>query len=74
MLRPLPALDDAQAMARLGRLSALRNARLDACSALRDAVTRIQSGHADEASEIVAARAALDRLAEIIGMESVVAS
>lgn len=68
-LRPLPDLDDATAMAKLGRLSALRNARLDAAHALRDAVTRIQSGQADDLAEVRMARAALDRLEEIVGIE-----
>ncbi|WP_421883197.1 hypothetical protein [Methylibium sp.] len=69
MLRPIPDLDDAAAMAKLGRLSALRNARLDAAHALRDAVVRIQSGQADDLAEINLARAALDRLEEVIGIE-----
>ena len=70
MLRPLPNLDDVAAMSRLGRLSALRSARLDAVHDLRDCVTRLQSGQADEAKEIAAARAALVRLEEINGIES----
>ncbi len=61
-LRPLPNLDDAIAMQALGKHHALRNARLDAIHALRDAVVRMQSGQCDEAKERASARAALDRL------------
>ena len=70
MLRPLPNLEDAGAMADLGRLHALRNARLDATHALRDCIVRLQSGQCDELSEINAARAALDRLALIASIEA----
>lgn len=69
MLRPLPDLDDAQAMTKLGRLSAIRSARLDAIHELRDIVVRIQSLQANEEEEIKAARLVLDRLAEIGGIE-----
>lgn len=68
MLRPLPDLDDAAAMAKLGRLSALRSARLDALHELRDVVTRIQAGHTDGIEEVQSARAALNRLEELAGI------
>lgn len=70
MLRPLPNLEDPGAMASLGRLHALRNAKLDAVHVLRDAVVRLQSGQADDLEEIKAARAALDRINEIKRLES----
>lgn len=68
MLRPLPNLDDASAMAKLGRLSALRSARLDAMHELRDVAARLLSGQSDEAKEIATARVILDRLDEINGI------
>lgn len=68
MLRPLPDLNDTSAMVKLGRLSALRNARLDAIHAMRDAFTRLQSGNSDDAADIAALKAALVRLEEVIGI------
>jgi len=70
-LRKLPDLNDAEAMAALGRLHALRNARLDAVHALRDAVVRMQSGQFDDAAEIDAAHEALSRLEVIREIERV---
>lgn len=70
MLRPLPNLDDAAAMTKLGRLHALRNARLDALHDLRDAVVRLQNGQTDDLAEIAVARQCLDRLDEIRGIEA----
>jgi len=70
MLRPLPNLEDPGAMAALGRLHALRNAKLDAVHALRDAVVRLQSGQTDGLEEIAAARTALDRIDEIKRLEA----
>lgn len=61
-LRPLPNLEDEKAMAKLGRLSALRSARLDAVHDLRDAVTQLNSAACNEDDAIKAARAAIDRL------------
>jgi hypothetical protein len=69
-LRPLPKLDDAAVMARLGRLSALRNARLDALHALRDSIVRLQGAQCDDLAEIASARACLDRLETVIALES----
>lgn len=72
MLRPLPNLDDAAAMARLGRLSALRSARLDALHDLRDACTRIQSGAGSaQEHDIADARACLDRIERINELEHI---
>lgn len=62
MLRPLPNLEDDKAMAELGRLHSLRNARLDALHQLRDAVVRLQSGQCDENAEIMSAEEALTRI------------
>jgi hypothetical protein len=69
MLRPLPDLDNPQAMAKLGRLSALRSARLDALHELRDIVTRIQGGQSDVIEDVKAARVVLDRIEELAGIE-----
>ena len=71
MLRPLPDKSNAEALAKLGWLTALRNARLDALHELRDAVTRMQSNNAHSANsiDIQAARAALDRIEEINALE-----
>jgi hypothetical protein len=69
-LRPLPNVDDAAAMAKLGRLSALRSARLDVMHALRDVASRLMSGQSDELKEIAEARLLLDRLEEINGIEA----
>lgn len=68
MLKPLPNLDDDAAMARLGRLSALRNARLDAVHQLRDAVTLINA-NPDSVQAIQDAEDAIGRLRELINLE-----
>jgi hypothetical protein len=73
MLRPLPDLDNIVTMAKLGRLSALRSARLDALHELRDIVTRIQGGHSDAIEDVKAARVVLDRIEELAGIERCVA-
>lgn len=70
MLRPLPNLTDPEAMATLGRLHALRNARMDAVHMLRDAVVRLQSGQCNFADEVATAREALNRLEDIASIES----
>lgn len=72
VLRPLPDLDNAQAMTRLGRLSAIRSARLDAAHELRDVVTRLQGASADVRAEVATARAALDRLEELERLAEIV--
>jgi hypothetical protein len=72
MLRPLPNLTDASAMEKLGRLSALRSARLDAFHGLRDCVTRLQSAsEVDDLAIIADARKCLDRLEEVSRLEGV---
>lgn len=65
MLRPLPDLQDEEAMTKLGRLSAIRNAKLDALHLLRDCAVRLQSQQGDEIQDIQLARTALDRLEEL---------
>lgn len=66
MLKPLPKLDDAVAMAAWGRRSALMKARNEACEALRDAAVSAQSqdiGSAGEGLEVVPF--AIERLKQI---------
>ena len=71
MIRPLPKLDDDAVMARLGRLSALRSARLDALHDLRDAAQCLQSRQDDDAAEYIATcRACLDRLEVLTALEA----
>jgi len=66
MLRPLPDLNSPEAMEKLGRLYALREAWKDAISLLRDSVALIQSSdEARQAQGLSDARAAIDRLDEI---------
>ena len=69
-MKPIPNLGDAAAMARLGRLSALRSARADALHGLRDCAQRLLSGQHDDGAQIADARALLDRLEEIAGLEA----
>lgn len=68
-LRPIPNLSDDSAMAKLGRLSALRSARLDAVHELRDCYTQMQSDLADYLPTIQRARGCLDRLEELANLE-----
>lgn len=68
MLKPLPNLSDDATMAKLGRLSALRNARLDAVHQLRDAVTLINA-NPDSVQAIQDAEDAIGRLRELINLE-----
>lgn len=73
MLRPLPNLESEEAMAKLGRLSALRSAKLDALHQLRDAVTGLNSQNnlVDRDIELIGqGREALDRIEQIINLES----
>lgn len=69
-MRPLPDLRDSAAMAKIGRLSALRSARADALHALRDVASRLLSGQHDDAEEIGQARNLLNRLEDINQIES----
>jgi len=64
-LRPLPDIDNSEAMQKLGRASALRNARLDALHEMRDAVVRLQNGVSFDSVEIQTIRECLDRLEQI---------
>lgn len=64
-LRPLPDLTNSEVMAKLGRASALRNARLDAPHEMRDAVVRLQNGVSFDSVEIQTIRECLDRLEQI---------
>jgi phosphate uptake regulator len=62
-LRPLPDFENIETAARLGKLYALREARRDALSQLRDAVTALNSS--DESTQregLSLAREAVDRL------------
>lgn len=65
MLRPLPDLDNTEAMQKLGRASALRNARLDAIHELRDAVARLQNNVSLDSTEIETIRYCINRLEQI---------
>lgn len=47
-MRPLPDLDDVEAMAQTGRRSKLMTARNEACEALRDATTACQGADIGE--------------------------
>lgn len=64
-LRPIPKLDDQEAMARLGRASALRSARLDALHELRDCVTYLQSNDRDEELYLARASECIERLEQL---------
>lgn len=64
-LRPLPDIENSEAMQKLGRASALRNARLDALHEMRDAVVRLQNGVSFDSVEIQTIRECLDRLEQI---------
>ena len=64
-LRPLPDLTNSEVMAKLGRASALRNARLDAIHAMRDAVVRLQNNVSFDSTEIETIRDCLTRLEQV---------
>lgn len=72
-LRPLPDLDNAQAMTKLGRLSALRTARADALHELRDAVVRLQNNASVDAIEIETIETCIQRLKDINGLQAQIA-
>jgi uncharacterized sporulation protein YeaH/YhbH (DUF444 family) len=65
MLRPLPDLENSEAMQKLGRASALRNARLDALHEMRDAVVRLQNNVSFDSTEIETIRDCLTRLEQV---------
>lgn len=68
-LRPIPNLSDEAAMAKLGRLSALRSARLDASQAFVQCGQRFQSDRFDPLEVVKEARACLDRIEELTNLE-----
>lgn len=68
-LRPLPKLDDTQAMEKLGRASALRSARLDAIHAMRDHFVRLQSLDSDDTAELDGITACVERIRMIASMQ-----
>lgn len=66
MLRPLPDFTDPEALAKLGKMYALREAWRDAVSQLRDSVAMIQSQHPEtQARGMAEARQAVERLEQI---------
>ena len=64
-LRPLPDLSNDQAMSKLGRLSAIRNARADALHELRDACVRLQNGASVDSVEIANIEEAIARIKQL---------
>jgi hypothetical protein len=65
-MKPLPKLDDMDAMVRRGRRSALMSARNDAAESLRDACVKIQSCDLDSLPVFATdAQTALDRLQDV---------
>ena len=71
-MKPLPNLNDDAAMARLGRLSALRSHRADTLHALRDCASKLLSGQHDDAALIDEARGLLDRLEDVARHEQTI--
>lgn len=69
MLRPLPDLENNEAMQKLGRLSAIRNARADALHELRDACVRLQSGASQDSVEIAVIEQAIERLKQLEALQ-----
>ena len=61
----MPDLTNSEVMAKLGRASALRNARLDAIHAMRDAVVRLQNNVSFDSTEIETIRDCLTRLEQV---------
>lgn len=70
MLKPLPDIENESAMQKLGRASALRNARFDAIHELRNAIVRLQSSNFDEQKEIDIIRYCINRLEEIASLSN----
>lgn len=67
MLRPLPDKTNTAALAKLGWLTSLANARRDALAQLRDCVTRLNVAVSDE--DIQASQEAIARLKQIKRLE-----
>lgn len=65
-MKPLPNLDDIEAMAARGRRSALMSSRNEACAGLRDCAVYINNGDLLERIEMITqAETWLERLREI---------
>ena len=62
MLRPLPDLSDEAYMLKLGKLSAIRSARMDALNEMKGCFIRLQSDMCNFEEEIKLMRECLDRL------------
>jgi hypothetical protein len=72
-MKPLPDLDDVQAMAQTGRRSVLMRARNEACEALRDATTACQSADINEVGPCAQkAIESAQRLIEVSGLWEIV--
>lgn len=72
-MKPLPDLDDVQAMAQTGRRSKLMTARNEACEALRDASTACQGADIAEVGPCAQkAIEAAERLIEVSELWGVV--
>jgi hypothetical protein len=69
-LRPLPDLTNSEVMAKLGRASALRNARLDAIHAMRDAVVRLQNAASFDSVELPIIKACVERLEQLSELDN----
>ena len=69
-LRPLPDLTNSEVMAKLGRASALRNARLDAIHAMRDAVVRLQNAASFDSVELPIIKDCVERLGQLNELSS----
>lgn len=71
-LRPLPDLDNVQAMTKLGRLNALKSARQDALSEMQSAFVRMQSPHGNDVLELAVIETAVERIKELIKLQDIV--
>ena len=69
-LRPLPDLTNSEVMAKLGRASALRNARLDAIHAMRDAVVRLQNAASFDSVELPIIKDCIERIEKLNELSS----
>jgi hypothetical protein len=69
-MKPIPDIDNVQAMTAWGRRSALMSAHKEAREALRDACTAAQGANPDEIGPAEASIAAANRLLEIAGLWS----
>ena len=68
-MKPLPNINDTEAMNRIGKRSAMQSARMDAADALRDAYTLVQCAEWHELQRAAeAARSAAERLLTLAAM------